>query len=426
MSNIIISGDGSGDFNCGKTDAQVQINKAFEYQKDNPEDSIFLKGPFKYVIKSPILTSNVFELTGDKDAVITLADNVNWAKDVPLMKQKSVSKINDVDIKIHGFTIDGNWKGNTNRPRGRSYHTFGWLYYGDIEIFDMTLQNGHNDGFKVMYSDVNFHHNTVTMLGHEALYAIKCNRVSSKDNKVRTKTNSGTRVQDSNHVTITGNEIWTVYEEDAGGPGIQVQFSKSTACPAMNDVDISNNIIHDTYGPGIWLVAYGGSQYSKEEACGVVIEGNKIYRCGTHHNYDWMAGIVTSGFYDTLIENNVIEDCYGAGVLVKNACGLKPNGQGKYNTIVKDNLISGTVKMKRGTGGQGIRNETPDVHTVESEGNHIWGNIAGPYYNVTSKSDILHAPATSEEPSYIACEVTEEEYAKITELYANRTIFRRI
>ena len=65
--------------------------------------------------------------------------------------------------------------------------------------------------------------------------------------------------------------------------------------------EVYNNTIQDMYGPGIWFIAYGQA-YTKDEAKHFYIHHNTFYGCGTHPTYDWVCGIETSGFYDTLIK----------------------------------------------------------------------------------------------------------------------------
>src|SRR5674536_295886 len=65
---------------------------------------------------------------------------------------------------------------------------------------------------------------------------------------------------------------------------------------------------------------------------------------------DWVGGIVTSGFYDTLIENNVFDGVYHAAVTHMYPTGkgypvdLSPKGEG-YITIFRNNIILNTQKL---------------------------------------------------------------------------------
>jgi hypothetical protein len=425
LDTVFVSGNNTGNFNCDGVNDHTEINAALK-EAGQDGSPVYLKGSFRYVIDSPLLLYPDAVLEGDKNACLTVKNNSSLGRDVPLIKQVSPNQNNRGKIIIRGFEIDGNYSGNSKDPRGQSYRTLMWLYYDDVEVCNMYLHDSHNDGLKVQYSNnVHFHDNRVFKLGHEAMYAISCNNVISENNNVRTMTNTATRIRNTNHVIIRNNEVWTIFEEDAGGPGFQVE----RAGGVMNDIEIYNNNIHDTYGPGIWLVSSGGSAYPRSEVGGVRIHDNKFSRCGTHKTYDWLGGIVTSGFYDTVIENNVFDGCYGAGILIKKALGLQPNGNsGKYNTVVKNNIIKNTIKMKCGNGGQGIRNEAYSDHSVTSEGNYIFDNVSGPYFNVSGNDFLYPAPEKPEEPekqAFLMFECTEEELKKIKETNPDRTILRR-
>jgi len=94
------------------------------------------------------------------------------------------------------------------------------------------------------------------------------------------------------------------------------------------------NTIHDTFGHGIWLVGYGNS-YPVEEAQNVHIHHNIFYSTGTNPSIDWVGGIVTSGFYNTLVENNVFDGTYHAAVALMYSTGyptdLSPKDTVYYN-----------------------------------------------------------------------------------------------
>lgn len=411
----------------GKSD-QVQINEAFDQLEDSSYDTIYLKSG-NFVISDQILTTNSFNLLGDKDAVLTVDTSQLWSAAVPMIKQARPTEATENKITISGFTIDGQAdklnslyaesKG-VKELRGDGYYNLMDLYYGDINIFNMTLRNSLGDGLIARYANVFFIKNKVNDLGHDVLYAKKCNFVEESWNTIKTMTNSGGRIQDSNHVQIYDNEIYTEYGPDAGGPGLQIQRNSKS----MNDIEIYNNNIHDTYGPGIWLVATGTS-YTSSDVGGVHIHDNIFKGCGTHSKYDWLAGIVTSGFYSTLIENNTFDGCYGAGILEK-VYGVNPAGtSGKYNTIVQGNVIKNTLKMKCGVGGQALRNEHPDTHTIISDSNYIFDNIGGDYLNCSSTTDIYHAPITQEQEAFLMFECTEAELLQIKESYPEKTILRR-
>ena len=389
---VYVSGDGSGDFNCDGKDDHVQINQALKYVKDNSAyTTVYLKGPFTYVIDSPLLMYSNTILEGDSNAVITIEDDNSWGKDIPLIKQASPSKTNPGKIIIRGFEIDGNYEGNTDKPRGSSYHTLMWFYYDDVEVYNMYLHDSHNDGLKIKESNsVKFHDNKIYKLGHEGLYAIQCENIEYYNNTCRTKTNSACRLYNSNHAKIHDNIIYTEFESDAGGPGIQIQYIRKDVAQPMNDIEVYNNTIYDTYGPGIWLIAYGES-YAKSEAANVHIHHNIFYDCGTQPNYDWVCGIVTSGFDNTTIENNVFDGNYHTAVALQAPFNLNPPGTG-YTTIVRNNIISNTKQRKykpSGTG-NGVVNYLTGTHSFILENNCFYNNTGGDYKNTDASSSDIH------------------------------------
>ena len=400
---VYVSGDGSGDFNCDGIDDHVQINQALRFVQYNSEyTTVYLKGPFRYVINDTLMLSNNIILEGDSTAVLTIVDNNNWEAYKPMITQLNAGW---GKIIIRGFEIDGNYEGNTHKYRGKGFHNFMHLYYADLEIYNMYLHDSHGDGLKAFYSNnVKFHDNKIYKLGHEGLFAIQCQNVEAWNNNVHTQTNSALRAMNTNHVKFHDNEIYTKFGPDAGGPGIQIQYTRENKIQPMNDIEIYNNYIHNTLGPGIWLIATG-NPYTKDEAKNVYIHHNTFVGCGTHTTYDWTGGIVTSGFYDTLIENNIFDGNYHAAVVYiyptpPRFSGLDPNGtSGNYTTIVRNNIIMNTLKRryKPTNTGAGVINYHPENHTFILENNCLYNNIGGNYVNAESASDVYSDPASSDQ-----------------------------
>jgi hypothetical protein len=108
---------------------------------------------------------------------------------------------------------------------------------------------------------------------------------------------------------------------------------------------------------------------------------------------------VTSGFYDTLIENNVFDGVYHAAIIhmypksAGDSIDLSPKGIG-YTTIVRNNIIVNTQERKKdpdGTG-YGVINYLPETHTFVLENNLLYNNRGGRYKNADSKTDIYVDP----------------------------------
>jgi hypothetical protein len=198
-------------------------------------------------------------------------------------------------------------------------------------------------------------------------------------------------------VKFHDNIIESFYDWSAGGPGIQIEKSKGV----VNDVELYNNTIHNTYGPGIWLIGYG-EDYPKEEAENVHIYNNIFYNTGTNPSIDWVGGIVASGFYDTLIENNVFDAVYNAAITnlyplettgVDAGSDDSPKGKG-YTTTIRNNIIVNTQKRTKdpsGTG-YGISNYYPKTSSFVLENNCLYNNVGGNYINANSTTDIYVDP----------------------------------
>jgi Disaggregatase related len=394
---IYVAGDGSGDFNCKGIDDQVEINKALAYVVENPQfTTVYLKGPNTYVISDSILIGSNTILEGDPTAVIKLEDNANWPSNKPLITQTDGNQIHGVTIK--GFQIDGNHD-NEDQEDGKGYYNMIYFHWGnDIQVHNMYMYNGNGDGMRVEgISNIQFYDNRIYKLGHDGLFVISSDNIEAWNNSITIRTNSGLRAWNSNHVKFHDNIIDSFYDWSAGNPGIQIE--KSTG--VVNDVEIYNNTIHDTYGPGIWLIGYGVN-YPKEEAENVHIHNNIFYNTGTNPSIDCIGGIVTSGFYDTLIENNVFDSVYNAAVtnlypLVTSGTDAgsddSPKGKG-YTTIIRNNIIVNTQKRKEdpnGTG-YGVINYYPSTCTFVMENNCLYGNVGGKYINANSTTDIYKDP----------------------------------
>ncbi|WP_279385034.1 right-handed parallel beta-helix repeat-containing protein [Methanosarcina barkeri] len=113
-----------------------------------------------------------------------------------------------------------------------------------------------------MEKNINFYKNRIYKLGHDGLFAIQCKNVKVWKNRISCRTNSGIRIWNSNHVKIYSNIIDSFYHWSAGGPGIQVEKGGS-GTGLMDDISIYNNVIHNTYGPGIWIFNYDTNSATK-------------------------------------------------------------------------------------------------------------------------------------------------------------------
>ena len=421
---LYVSRDGNGDFNCDGTDDQVEINQAFQAVKDSAGKytSVFLKSGTYTVGAQVVMVSDV-TLEGDKDAVLKLKDQANWTVNIPMIG--AGTSTNNVEIKC--FEVDVNYAGNYStdayscmaggktcakgdyacceayspfRTTGKGYYNVAGFNYGsNYSMHDMYLHDGLGDGLNALHLvGVKFYDNTVFKMGHEGLYVKYSDTAEAYGNKITNRTNSGLRADDTNHVSFHNNDITAFDNWSAGGPGIEIVKDDRLAVQ-MNDIQIYNNYIHGTYGPGIWIIASGTNHTAADLAAN--IHHNIFSGAGINPSINWTAGILTSGFHNLTVENNVFDKTYNGALLVSNAIAGAPSSSG-YVTTFRNNIITGT-QPQRGTvsNGYGIINLLSGTHTVNSDSNCYYGNTAGNFSgNVCSVDDIFADPLYADAANY--------------------------
>ncbi len=116
-----------------------------------------------------------------------------------------------------------------------------------------------------------------------------------------------------------------------------------------------------------------------------------------------MAGIVTSGVYNVVIENNTLDGNYAGGIVYLESLGLQSNStSGKYDVHIRNNIVTNSVKRggnKSGSpgggasqSGQGVINYNTAEGQLILENNPVYGNVGGNYKNVSSSSDVNADP----------------------------------
>jgi uncharacterized membrane protein len=200
--------------------------------------------------------------------------------------------------------------------------------------------------------------------------------VEAYNNKVTCRTNSALRLYNTNKASFYNN---TITSEGSGGAGIEIQ---KFGAPVMNDIKVYNNVIYKTALSGIWI--FGSGSYSTSST-NVHIHHNRIYDTGTRSSTGVRGGIVSDGF-NALIENNVIDGGYGAGIAQKNSYSSAPSGSGFVLTL-RNNIISNT------RAGPGVSNALTSTHSFSLQNNCFFGNAGGDCKNVKlSPSDIKADP----------------------------------
>ncbi len=303
------------------------------------------------------------------------------------------------NVTIRGFEVDVNHDGNAELAKGKGYYNIIYfLYSSDVTVHDMYMHDGHGDGLRMRNSkNIKFYNNTVYKLGHDGMFAIECSNVEAWNNIVTCRTNSALRVWNTNNVKFHDNFIDSFYHWSAGGPGIQVERSKGD----INNIEIYDNVITNTYGPGIWLIGTAGA-YDKSLSS-VYIHHNIFSGSGTNPSVEWVGGVLGSGIHNVLIENNIFDGVHNAAVvnMYSTDTNAGPSGTG-FTTTVRNNIIVNTVQRTKNAAGTGygVINRLTSSHTIVLENNCLYNNIAGNYKNVKSTTDIYVDPLFADQSSY--------------------------
>ncbi len=398
---IYVAGDGSGDFNCDGIDDHVQINQALKFVAENSGyTTVHIKGPFTYVIDDTLLINSNTILEGDSNAVIKLADHAGWPTMKPLIQQMSNSG-ND-NITVRGFEVNVNYAGNSEVILGKGYYNVIYFTHSsNVKVYDMYMHDGMGDGLRINQGkNVQFYNNTIYKLGHDGMFAIGCENVEAWNNLITCRTNSALRIWNSNKVKLHDNLIDSFYHWSAGGPGIQIEKSAGI----MDNIEIYNNTIHNTYGPGIWFFNYDTSSATRDQEKNIHIHHNIFYSTGTNPSITWVGGVLGSGFHDTLIENNIFDGAYHAAVV-----HMYPNGyssdyspKGGYTTTVRNNIIVNTQKRTKDPSGTGyaVINYLPETHNFVLENNCLYNNVGGNYINANKTTDIYVNPLFADQKNH--------------------------
>lgn len=346
--------------------SSADLNNAFKEvsQSKGALKNVFLKENSLFNIDEPLLIFSNTAFLGVQTAKLKLVDHANWLASTPMIREGNT---NSHEITIRGFTIDGNREGNNSVVSGKGYHNLVHLTgCQNVNVSDMCLTNNHGDGLKVnKCSNIKLYNNKIYLLGHDGLYATNCSGVEACNNIITCRTNSGLRLYNSNHSRLHDNIITS---QGSGGAGIEIQ---KYGVPQMDDIEVYNNVIYKTMLAGIWM--FGSNSYPASSA-NVHIHHNQIYDTGIRS----MGGIFSNGF-NGLIEYNVIDGVYGAGITHGSAYSPGPADSG-FVLTVKNNIITNTRD------GIGISNTLPNTHSFQMQGNCLFGNVKGDYKNVEAFS----------------------------------------
>ena len=315
--------------------------------------------------------------TGSNGELLTtlkIADDVTWGAFEPMIEASSGSK-------IFYLNFDGNSEHQSYVPTkngknwGQGYQNFIRFQYGNgIEVAYNNFYNNLGDGLRAINSaNIQFHHNTASKGGHDICFIIRSEGAWIHHNNLKPRVNSGIRLMDSKHVRIWSNIVEYLPEYDGirydAGASTQIQQDQGE----MTDIELCGNVIINSCGPGLWLVGKTGAY---EE---LWLHDNVFLNSGSNHGISWVGGIVASGYDNALIEKNVFDGSYRAGVCF---FAVSSGWATEATCTIQNNVFTDTRKGTHGgEGGYGIEN-CISRQTVNCISNTFWNNAAGNTYGI--------------------------------------------
>jgi hypothetical protein len=343
------------------TRSDTIINKALTEVVELSGGTVYLKGPFTFLIGGTVKIGDNTHLKGDADVKIQPHDGANWEQFIPLIGNMSNANQN---IEISGFQLYGNEPGVVKPPKLDRYYLCIILNGSNISIHDMHLSGNYGDGILIGRNNPSFseniqiYDNTINRIQHDAVCVNEGRNVQVYNNQITTRLNCGIRMHNTNIVEIYDNYITSNNE---GGAGIQIQKRGNTP---MDQINIYNNEIYKSKTFGIWIFGSGDYESSMAE---VNVHHNKIYNTGRH-------GIISDGFNAT-IKNNVIDGSGDSGIIQNNVYRYPPPDTLTFVLTVKNNIISNSRYY-------GIRNDLSATHSFVISHNCFFNNKEGETYNI--------------------------------------------
>ncbi|WP_135603952.1 disaggregatase related repeat-containing protein [Methanococcoides sp. NM1] len=398
---VYVATDGSGDYNCDGTADEVQINQAMDFVASHSEyTTVHLKSG-TYIIGDTIFIHSNTILEGESGTVVKLKDECGWPKFKGLIEPSVQDAHNFI---LRDFAVDGNLFKQTyvvtqmGEPciHGRSYldlfradsnsvsgdHSDPY----DFEIYNMHFYDGANDGIRIRGDrsddNIKIHDNTFTRTGHDDIYIMSAQNVHIYNNDFTwVYGDCGVRIENTDDVVITHNTLYTNPSQPQGISGLYLSYT-SGGYTSQN-----YTVAYNTIGPvremGIVVCNRVTGTPALDKASDLYIHHNLIYDSIGNSGYG--GGIQINGWHNVVIENNVIDDVNGDGIVTRNRFGMGDTTG--YQIYVRNNIITNTDYYSGfSSSGNGINNYLDSRHDIILENNDVWNNENVNYLNVGSSA----------------------------------------
>ncbi len=382
---VIVSTNTTGAYQCDGTDDHHQINLALKNVHEHGGGIVHLNQG-TYTINQPIKIYSNTTLEGESMelTIIKLQSRSTVGIMTPLIVNAQLDEspytIVEHNITLKNFSFDGNKNNNTDDTHyeGNSWHTaIAFQGVRDIIIDSVSVYNSLNDAFQFQYCHTaSITHCKTSNIGHDGVYFIYSQYLHAVDNIFDLQANSGVRTDNSNHILIKNNHIYST--EGYGNVGIEIAFRNPD--DTMDDLIIENNLIERAPIVGITLYA-NDPRYAQQ----AIIRNNVILQSGTGDEPLESTGINVLNFGNTIIQNNTIFNCRGSGIRFGSEwydeVGYERSSIERNATITNNIITQNTTASEMQI--YGIENLSEHL-TIYADYNNVWGNKSGEYFGLSA------------------------------------------
>jgi len=411
----LVTGNGTGDYNCDGSDDQESINKALSWAYKNPGNMVYLVGPFDFTISDQVLIGSDTTFAGDASAVLKVGNmacgtNVNncvFPNGTAVLA--SYPKVIPKNIEIYGFTFDGNCQ-NQSTKLGYAHDKLQSAGSGverliqlqgevngrkasNIKIHNMIFRDAFGEAAHIKFAEnVEIYDNDAENHQHDAFFCIEVNGVNVlKNNRVKGITDSCARLDNCTNWKVYGNKFLS-YTGDHNNTAMKMGHNGFQVANEANKTTLTNNIEifnNEFKGPnlcGIWINDQRKKAGLNPQT--VRIHNNTFTNEIAWSDWSvWSVGINVGPWGNGVtIDHNTFDGCYDNSIQFNNAIV-----KGCTANVFHNNIINTKGTRTRSAGGPpvvgyGIANLVPESMTVIAEDNYMSGNKIGNYYKVTPKS----------------------------------------
>lgn len=330
---------------------------------------------------------------------INLMENApvkKFTSSTPLITPKTPTS--SQNICLHDFIFDGRKAHQAGveavytKPWGHGYHNFfvggkiGSVSYSNLvgfEMYNVDYLGGLGDLCRIEGGKKCYAHDITAIDGGHDVICFVVDGGEIYNNTIDMAVNAAIRCRSGKNIKIHDNIIKGT--KDAYSPGCELQAT-ARGWPT-SDVEFYNNIVSDTYGPGVQIIG----QYSGNGL--ITVRNNVFSGCGAMpaaSNRPIVGAIVHNGV-PVNIEYNTIDGSYGYGIC---AGHYDAKSTVKSSATYKRNIITNTRKALKSGGtqsGSGLANLVSSLCTITAEANCTYGNVTD-VYNMTNKSGLSVDP----------------------------------